>query len=679
MAPNESGFRGIEVPPYLDSSEHDFLNDFFNPLLSRATVYKRGVGFFTSAWVRSAARGMAQLGENGGTAKWIVSPILDEKDWEAIKRGQMAKRNEVIRRALEEEIEELKDSIANDTLNAIAWMVYDGLLNIRLAVPKNKLSGDFHDKFGVFIDDFGNKIAFHGSQNDSAKALKNYESYDVFCDWRNESDRDRVEWHEDRFDRLWDDRVEDVGVYDVPQSVVEDIATLRKDDGRPYQAPTEANGDGDGEIVLRDYQKEAVEAWFNNENRGIFEMATGTGKTYTALGAVNRLKASIDDPIAIVIAVPVTHLAEQWRKNLRDFGYKSVQLVYGTANPDWKSSLRDTFSDLNIGARDLGIFLTTHVTLADKYFRETIEDASCATLLIADEVHGLGSNQQRQALVDKWDYRLGLSATPERYYDELGTSALYEFFDDIVFSFSLEDAIPEYLVEYEYYPQIVELTDEELEEYQVLSNKLAVEISKEEPDKELIERLAIKRSTIHKAAENKYSKLEEILDEIGTPDHLLVYTDPAQIDRAQEILNEHGIIQHKFTFVEDDEERERLLTAFAEGEYDALVAMQCLDEGVDVPSTRQAILMASSTNPKQFIQRRGRVLRKSKGKDKAEIYDIIVVPSLHPDRTLIKAESSILKTELKRFDQFAKTSLNETQARLMIQRIKTLYELDVDD
>jgi superfamily II DNA or RNA helicase len=297
-------------------------------------------------------------------------------------------------------------------------------------------------------------------------------------------------------------------------------------------------------------------------------------------------------------------------------------------------------------------------------------------MVIADEVHGLGSEHQRKGLSEAYTYRLGLSATPTRYYDEAGTDVLDRYFGGIVFEFDLVDAIPEYLTEYEYYPQIVEMTPEEIDEYRQFSTKLAREASKEDPDRGKLEQLSIKRARILKAAENKYAKLSELLSsEIENPDHLLVYTNSEQIKKAQEILNEHGIVQHKFTYREDDNEREQLLTAFSTGEYDALVAIRCLDEGVDIPSTKQAILMSNSNNPKQFIQRRGRVLRKAEGKKKAKIYDMIVVPSLNPSRDIINSESKILRKELSRFEEFAKTATNETDARLTIQQLKTAYEL----
>lgn len=676
MTQNRS-FQEMDIPSFIDSAESDFISDFYNPLLANSRTYKRGVGFFTSNWIRSAARGMSKLAENGGTARWVASPILEEDDWEAIRRGNKAKRNEILRESLESSMDDLQTEIEENVHNAIAWMIFDGLLEIKLAVPEDELTGNFHDKFGVFVDSAGNRVAFHGSQNDSQQALANYESYDVFCDWHSQADKERVDGHERRFEKMWNDTYPNLGTYSIPRSVMKDIVKTRKTSERPYPEPrTEPE---ENEITLRDYQDEAVKAWFENGQRGMFEMATGTGKTYTAIGALRRTLEKTSSSLGIVIAVPVTHLAHQWREALEEWDYSNVRMVFGSENPQWRDDLSDGFSDLNIDIQPYKIFITTHRTLASDYFIETVESASCGTFLIADEVHGIGSEHQRRGLSQSYDYRIGLSATPERFFDEAGTGVLEEYFGGVVFEYNLEDAIPEHLAEYEYYPRVVELTEEEIDEYRNFSRALATEYGKESPDEDRISQLLINRSQILKSAVNKYSKLEEILEQIGEPNHLLVYTNHEQIDGVQEVLNKHGIIQHKFTFEEGSNERETLLNGFANGEWDALVAMRCLDEGVDVPSTRQAILMSSSTNPKQFIQRRGRVLRKAEGKESAAIFDMIVVPSLNPSREMIKSEQSILSRELDRFEEFARTAKNEVRARNQIQRVRTLYEIGNDE
>jgi len=671
MPDDSSVFPEIDIPRVIDTSNTDFISEFYIPLLSRSVEYKRGVGYFTSNWAKSAARGLAQLAENGGTAKWLTSPQLSPKDWQAIVKGSQAIRDERIRKALKRSIDDLRKDLKQDTREAIAWMIADGLLEIRLAVPQNSLSGMFHDKFGIFHDSEHNRVAFHGSKNDSEQALRNYEAYTIDCDWLSERDREGVDYHERRFDELWKNEDENVAVYTIPESIEKELEDLREYESPPYDSETESRSG----IVLRDYQSEAVRSWFQNGCRGLFQMATGTGKTFTGLAALEEYLKQEDDQVITVIAVPVTHLATQWAGEMETFGIDSPRMIFGSVNPDWKSDLSKLVSNVNIGVRDHGFVITTHKTLSHSYFREKLDSADCKMVLIGDEVHRLGSEDQRKGLLASYDARIGLSATPERHYDEEGTTYLLNYFKGVVFKYTLVDAIPEYLTPYDYHPVIVEMTQAELEEYKELTKQVAAASASDDTPEDIVEHLAMKRSQLVKSAENKYDALRNILDEVDDVDHLLAYTNPQQIERVQEVLNEYGIIQHKFTYQENDDERQRLLELFDKGDYDALVAMRCLDEGVDVPSIRQAILMSNSGNPMQFIQRRGRLLRQYPGKDKAVVYDIIVVPSLNPPPNVRETEKNMLRKELDRFEEFADNARNEHQAKNRIESLKMTFEI----
>jgi superfamily II DNA or RNA helicase len=676
-----TGFSNIEWPRVIETSETDFISDFYVPMLSHAVEYKRGVGYFTTGWLESASRGVVNLVENGGVAKWIASPILSEEDWQAIEEGEAARSNPKIKSALESSITSLEEELRNETRNAIAWLIADELLELKFAIPHGLLRGQFHDKFGIAQDAEGRRIAFHGSQNDSKHAFENYEAYTIDCDWMSDREAEAVDIHERRFDDLWHNKKQNVTTFTLPESIKQDIKELRTTDERPYTTPPHLDSENDEDgIILRDYQRTAVDNWHANDRHGLFEMATGTGKTYTAIGAMRDILQEYErrgDAILVVITVPMTHLAKQWADSLEDFGYTSWELLYGSHRPDWKSALQTALDDLELGFTDSEVIITTHQTGSTDFFRNQLEAIPCDSFVIADEVHNLGAEVRRKGLVSQFDYRLGLSATPERYYDDEGTKFLLKYFDQIVFEFTLADAIPEYLTPYEYYPRIVEMDGEELNQYKKISHKLArLGDSKDKTVEETRERLLTKRANILKSARQKYSELEEILDEIDI-DHLLVYTNHQQIDEVQERMTKRGIIQHRFTAEEDDEERQRLLSAFADGSYEALVAMKCLDEGVDVPSTRQAILMANSRNPKEFVQRRGRVLRQhpESGKEKAIIYDMLVVPTMKPDSKLAASEKGILERELERFEEFAGTALNENKARLIIQDIRREFQM----
>ena len=673
--PNRESFRGLDLPRVIDTADTEFVSEFYTPLLSRAVRYDRGVGFFSSSWIKSAARGMADLADNGGTARWITSPILGEEDWEAIKQGMDAQTDEILKESLENQITDLRYDLEYHTRNTIAWMIADGLLEIRFAVPKGDLKGDFHDKFGILEDSAGNKVAFHGSQNDSETALSNYEAYTIDCAWLSDRDAEGVYYQQKRFNRLWDGKLENVEIYSIPEAAKEQIAELRDDDYRPYTAP---KADDNG-ISLRPYQKEAIDAWQTNGQQGLFEMATGTGKTFTALAATEATFDRSDPPELVVIAVPFTHLAPQWEDEMELFDFDTPTYAYGTDNPDWKSDLSKLISNLNLGVTDRGVLLTTHTTLSNEYFREQMQKHNGISLLIGDEAHHLGSEYQQGGLLNNYDYRIGLSATPERYFDEEGTKYLLDYFGGVVYEYTLGEAIPEFLTPYEYHPIIIELTAEELEEYRQLSRKLAKVAHNEDADDEIRERIAQKRANIVKSAENKYERLQSAIDKLDPVDHLLVYTNSEQLEHVQEILNAKGLIQHKFTYHEDSEERKRILNGFEDGEYDALVAMKCLDEGVDVRATKQAILMSNTGNPMQFVQRRGRVLRQFPGKEKSTIFDFIVVPTENPDAKLIEIEKGILKKELRRFEEFAANAMNEVEARNKIGHLRIQYEISADE
>lgn len=670
----DRGFKSIYIDPVIDSSTTDFIQDFYTPILSNSVEYKRGAGFFTTNWLQSAARGITALASNGGTAKWITSPILDEKDWEAIKTGNEAKRNRALHASLRETVDELETALDNDTRNAIAWMIADGLLELKIAVPEPSLGGDFHDKFGVFIDKKGNRIGFQSSQNDSKHAMTNYEGYRVDCDWISDREETAVNRHENRFDRLWNDENEHVRTYSIPESIKEQIAETRDYGDRPYEEPASVSS-GTEDFTLRSYQQDAVDAWIENDFHGLFQMATGTGKTFTALAALEQYAKSVDNPLLTVIAVPVTHLASQWAREMEIFDLPEPHLLFGSASKNWKQELSRITTNIELSTQNHEVIITTHQSLYSDDFREKVERLHGPIAFIGDEVHGLGSDEQRSGLIDAYDARIGLSATPERYYDEAGSRYLVNYFDGVVFEYPLADAIPEYLTPYEYHPIIVEMTEDEVEEYKKKTRKVAAAAASDDIDEETLSQVASQRADIVKSAERKYSALREQLKQIDDPHHLLVYTNDDQISEVQSILTEHGIIQHKFTNEEDEKERDRLLNGFEKGEWDALVAMKCLDEGVDVPATERAILMSNSGNPKQFIQRRGRVLRKSEGKEKSIIYDMFVVPSMNPGDEIPAAEKTILERELDRFEEFAENAMNKHSAWNVVDRVRRVYKL----
>lgn len=686
-----STFTNLNLPKTLDTSTADIIKDFFVPVLTYATSYDRGVGFFSSSWIRLAAKGLLRLVHNQGRARWITSPILTEDDWQALWIGTQARKNIILRESLFRSVELLTEDIEQDTLSALAWMVADGILDFRLALPHNKLDHEFHAKFGIFTDAQGNQIAFNGSYNDSITGTRNYEEIDIFCSWIHE----QMAWVERRkvqFERLWNNQDANVRVFELPEAVKIRIIKLRANE-RPYKAPDWVKIQEDAttylisppknpqlpnHTLLRDYQEEAIEAWFANECRGLFEMATGTGKTITALAASVRLYEK-QDRLAVIITVPYQHLVDQWQDEAQTFGYRPV-LAY-QSKIRWLDSLNHEILEFNNNYRRFISVITTHTTFISVEFQDSIARLTSPSMLIADEAHHLGAERTRHYYPQHIPFRLALSATPDRWFDDVGTEALRLYFDKTVFVFPLEKAIGFSLTPYYYYPHLVPLTDEELERYEELSTKIARLINrKDEEGQQILKILLIRRAELLNKAKNKLAVLSELVDAQDEVKHTLFYCAPGQIDEVLRILGwEKGLLVHRFTAEEDPRERQQLLTDFANGDLQALVAMKCLDEGVDVPNTHIAFILASSSNPREFIQRRGRILRQAPGKEFSFIHDLIAVPpvtwTVSQDSPTFVAERSIVHRELQRFKEFANPALNKHQALDVVWDIAKQYGL----
>lgn len=678
-------------PLTIDTSSADLVEDFFVPALSCSVKYDRGVGYFSSGWLRENARGMVSFAANGGIARWVTSPILSERDWEALQSGDAARNNPVLLEALAKNIEDLGQSLETDTLAALAWMVADNILQFKLALPFRKLAGgDFHDKFGIFTDNDGNQLSFNGSYNESVQGTRNYESLKIFRGWE-PAYSTLVESDVNRFQKLWVNQDPNVLVFDLPDAARKQIIRLRSTE-RPYPEPDWSTlstlNEGrntytvprpriPSSITLRDYQEEAIKAWFDADCQGLLEMATGTGKTITALAAASRLY-DLSRHLAVVISVPYQHLVDQWRGEAGEFGFHQPILAYQSKSK-WLDDFNNLVIEFNGEYRQFIAVITTHTTFISAEFQTTLSRIQGPCLLIADEAHHLGAERSRENFPDHIRYRLALSATPDRWFDDIGTQALRNYFGDTVFAFPLEQAIGVSLTPYYYYPHLVALTDDEMEKYEALSLKIAKVMAKDdEESQEVLRMLLIKRARLLNTAENKLSVLEELLRSEGHVRHALFYCAPGQIDEVLSRLGaDFGLLVRRFTAEESNRERQEILRDFADGVLDGLVAMKCLDEGVDVPSTRIAYFLASSSNPREFVQRRGRILRKYPGKRHSIIHDLIAVPPSHVSvrSASFSAERSIIKRELRRFEEFSAPALNKHEALDVIWDMASHYGL----
>jgi len=696
------GLRDIQFKAAYDSDETDILNEFYIPALSRSITYRRLAGFFSSSALAVAARGIAGLIKNGGDIKLLTGAKFRKADIEAIKEAYESPEF-VMERTMLEELDNLEDEFIKDHVRALGWMVANKKLKIKVAIVHDEQGypldektvegqGIFHQKVGILEDDKGNSISFSGSDNETATAWQdNIEEFKVFRSWIKEENEYFIA-DLNKFEKFWFGHAKRTKVVDIPRAVEERLIEIAPDniDDLDFDRWLGKRGKRRKTLIqLRDYQKEAINSWIANGKRGIFEMATATGKTFAALGCLKKL-AGQEKTLVVVIACPYIHLIKQWRREIEKFGIYCDVLIADSSNKGWKDKLADAILDVQNGISEKLIVLTTHATFPTDDFISIIRKTKEKMFLIVDEVHGIGAPRRKTGLIEDYSFRLGLSATPKRWFDLEGTENLFEYFGDVVFEFGLKEAIDRgYLSPYEYKPYFIELTAEEIEKYQEETAKIARTYyrSKDEKEKEeLFSLLCINRQNIIKNAANKYNALAEILENEGEIRHCLIYCTPQQIDNVQDLLNKKGIVQHKFTQSEGTKpeekyggisERQFLLRSFSEGRYKALVAIKCLDEGVDVPPARMAIILANSGNPREYVQRRGRVLRNSLGKKHAVIYDIIVVPSLsrNAPQELIKLEKKILSKELKRYKEFAYTAKNTVECLKKIDPIEMKYKI----
>ena len=626
--------------------------------------------------------------------KIVCGANLKEDDVEAIMNASKT-TEDVITENFLNDIDNLETNIKNSYVDVLAWMVKNDLLEIKVAIkldengkPTFGKDGGLHSKIGIFKDCVGNYITINGSNNETPYGWgKNSENFDVFFGWE-VHDLKKLQRHINKFNKFWNDNAENYDVMDIPKAVKRHLISRSVSNIGDVQFIEDIISDGEGtkqpkiKIPLYDYQKTAREKWFDNGKRGIFAMATGTGKTYTALGCVDKLLKE-EEKLVTIISAPQMHLVQQWRQSVISYGlfdeFDEV-IVVDSSNSNGKTQFKNAVYKVDMNRLSHILILTTHKSFSSDDFYDFIinDDFNCSFLFIGDEMHGLGSHTRRMGLIPQYNYRLGLSATPQRHFDDIGTDYLFDYFGGEVYSFSLERALEEinpatdltYLTPYCYYPYFLELTIDELFKFRSLSNQIRNESNKDEPDYKKIENLMFRRANILKEADNKYDLLRNILNDMEDKSNLLVYCNENQIDEVVNILgNEFDLKVTTFTSKNDISERELILGNFANGNYDGLVAMHCLDEGVDVPSASRAILMCNSTNPREFIQRVGRIIRRDKNKSKAEIYDMIIKPS-KTNQEFYQIEQNIFDKELDRSEYIGDLAYNNIDYHTKIFQIR---------
>ena len=715
-------FKELDIKKEYRSLLDSVAKDFYIPLLIQAVKYQRAVGFFSSSCLVEISKGISELAKNGGKIQLVASPYLSDEDIEAIKSGY-AMRDQVVKEAIRRKMTEGKTPFEKARLNLLANLISDNILDIKIAFTEDSdRMGMYHEKMGIITDAEGNRVAFAGSMNESAAAMTlNYETIDVYCSWKGEVDR--VIAKENAFASIWNDTEPNIKIIDFPelkQEIIDkykyavpdfeidkkeyapDIDTVLHTDLGVY---TEYGPKFPEWFKLHDYQDEAITEWQKRNYRGIFDMATGTGKTYTGLGALTTLSKNLGHKLAAIIVCPYQHLVEQWVEDILKFNIDPIIGYSDSSQKDWPKRLKNAIRDQKLKVRGRGFFcfICTNATFSSDYVQAQLAKIKSDTLLMVDEAHNFGAPYLSCLLYDNYKYRLALSATLDRHNDEEGTTKLYDFFGEKCIEYTLERAIEEKkLPKYKYYPIVVTLTEEELEAYYNLSYEIGKCIMKDKNGKIKLsskgEKLALKRSRIIAGAKNKLTMLEKVIQPYIHDKHILVYCgatkgleqnqdrsdvdseDIRQIDAVTDLLgNKLGMEVSQFTSKESVEEREVLKREFSSGDtLKVLIAIKCLDEGVNIPKIKTAFILASTTNPKEYIQRRGRVLRLAEGKEYAEIYDFITLPYDTESVTSlteaqVKRNFTLVKNELRRAEEFSRIAVNMVESASLIDEIKDAY------
>lgn len=725
--------------------------DFFLECLCNSTHFDLALGFFSSSAIRILSCGFATFLYNGGKMRLIINNILSEKDKSVLIESVNLNKeihfdlNNIIA------IKETLSSHNQHFFNCLSWLIVHNKIDIIIVEPKDR-TGISHTKEGLFNDGV-NEVAFNGSCNFTQTALiANIESIDAFCSWDGEVMAEKINNTKKLFNKTFNKEDSSVNYLD-PTKVVCDIrdifgvkglSQLLKEEKELLEQELSNTNNQSPKLRTalkkallkaenavqeikekeeqkektphfpypqgpRDYQKIAYEKWVQNNCQGLFAMATGTGKTITSLNCVLLESQKKSDIYQAVILVPTIALVNQWQKECIKFNFQNIITV--SSKTQWKESLFALQTLSTLGVEKSFIIICTYASFVKRRFQEEFENLSLNTIFIADECHNLGAPSILKKLnTIKLVKKIGLSATPNRQFEEDVNGTIRHFFnersdEEYTYEYDMYKAIheePSALCHFRYYPHIVNLTDEEFEEYKDLSLKIArFPEKKNKEQKELFDMLCIKRQRIIHKAHNKIDVFTQILNEeyqqkgnnlkytlIYTPEGI-EYFDPSRTDNIIEedthlidlytrIVASTGtkVSVKQFTGDSLSQDRIAMLNDFSTGKLQVLTSMKCLDEGVDVPRAETAIFCSSTGNPRQFIQRRGRVLRKHDDKQEATIHDLIVVPSISCDPSLYELERNEISKELNRVRDFAELSENHYYSLRILEPYIDYYNLN---
>jgi superfamily II DNA or RNA helicase len=715
--------------------------DFYLNGLNNSKSIDLLLGYFSSGAINLLSLGFAKFIHNGGILRIVLNDVLSEKDKIAIKSGQEEIVNAPIDLSNLKQLTESLNDYGKHFFQCLAYLIAQDRIQIKIVKPKGR-KGIVHYKSGVFSDGI-DEVAFKASCNFTAYGLlENLEELDTFIGWDDSQSAKRIAKQKKDFEDIFSgksDLVEYLNIEEVRVAITNEFGDpdinellIQEDELMQKKQQLLENKNlkktlkkinQEIEVVLkeprfpypsgpREYQIEAYNNWVANGKKGIFAMATGTGKTITSLNCLFEIYKNVGNYKALIL-VPTMSLVEQWKKECSQFNFtENIVSVYSLNN--WQGELSRLQTKKLLNKNFSYIIIATYASFLTKKFQGQLKELDEETLLIADECHNMGS----PSILNKFKSfhlknRIGLSATPERQYQEEVNNKIRDFFgetpeNEYTFSYSMEDAIkkkPRALCPYRYFPKIVRLTDSEFNKYIEFTKRIVAMNPKNEDEKEIFNRLCIARQRIIHKATNKLEVFKSILLEEYSKRKNLKYTlvyvpegladedvmfDPTKTDILKEtdsdfnLLNKYtkmigelfeNVTVEQFTGRTTSENRNRILNNFAQGDLQVITSMKCLDEGIDVPRSELAIFCASTGNPRQFIQRRGRVLRLAEGKEEAVIYDLVVIPNSSGDSSVFKTEQGEVEKELRRVRDFAEMSENKHFTRQILDPILKYYQL----
>lgn len=704
--------REQKIKKSYDGEECNLMSEFLLPALSVAKSYDRAVGFFSAYALVEAAQGISKLVRNNGKMRLIIGHTLELDEYEAVQKGASLKH---IYSGLTDKLIGFLDNpgngLAKNRLEILSWLTAIGGLEIKFAF---RTVGMFHQKIGIITDSANDKIVFQGSANESLNALlpdRNDECISVFKSWEKEIFEGYGQPFLRKFERLWGDYSKGNQVFEVPSDFYD---ALKKSASKRTDAPNfeieeelalELQGLmtvklrpeipkilGGQEFNLRDHQKAALKEWKKESFQGIFEHATGSGKTITAIYGATKIFLA-RQKIVLVVAVPYQALADQWVEQLGLFGYRPIRCYISRKN--WESELGKAIVNINTSTSDVVCAVVVNATLSTEHFQSQLaklspEISNRAAVFIGDECHHHASMSMVSNL-PSWNYRLGLSATPFSFNEE-ANEALESYYGKSISPYSLEDALEQKVLSpYDYHFYETYLTEDETEKYESLSVSIAVQESlksKRKPyDKDLLLNLYLARGRVVANASGKLPILEKSLMQLGVEKKTLFYCGEGfaeqnesdeslrNIEVLSQLVHKLGWRTSRFTAQETLTQRRAILSSFEQDYVDALVAIRVLDEGIDIPGCRNAYILASSRNPRQFVQRRGRVLRKSLGKEFSRIFDFVVIPCESGSQSL----RNLVRSELQRANEFSRLARNSQNTATQIADLADHWGIDHEE